>query len=194
MRIAVIASGEGTTLQAVLDAMRRRELPRLKIERVLSNKEGSGALRRARAEGIPAIFVDPFDDGIRLSREDYDRRLAEVVGDLDYICLMGYMRILSPIFVRAFEGRILNVHPALLPKFGGEGWYGDHVHRGVLQAGEVESGMSIHIVDELVDHGPILLQKSVPISPGETVESLKAKVGKVEKEGYVEVLKQLSEA
>ena len=110
----------------------------------------------------------------------------------DLICLIGYMRILSLKFIASFSGKIINVHPALLPKFGGKGMYGDRVHEEVLKSGESESGMTIHYVTQEVDVGEIILQKKCTIARNETIGSLKAKVQALEKERYVEVLEKLS--
>ena len=180
-RIAVLASTNGTDLGAIIDEMKAGKMPGIELVRVISNKENSGALDKARNFGVEAKFVED------------DADLIEAVGDVDLVCLVGYMKILKPDFVRAFDGRIINVHPALLPKYGGKGWYGMKVHEQVLADGEKETGMTIHFVDEGVDSGEILLQKSVVVNQGDTAEVLKAKVQELEKEGYPEAIRLLAE-
>ena len=138
--------------------------------------------------------------------EGYDKELIKMIYELealeseavgkeihtDLICLIGYMKILTPEFIKEFEGRIVNVHPSLLPKHGGMGMFGDRVHQAVLDAGEKQTGMTIHSVTEVADEGEIISQKIVPVEPGDTVETLRQKVQAEEKIGYIEVLKSLS--
>jgi formyltetrahydrofolate-dependent phosphoribosylglycinamide formyltransferase len=112
---------------------------------------------------------------------------------VDLVCLIGYMRILTPVFVRKFPRRIINVHPALMPKFGGAGYYGSNVHEAVLKAGETETGCTFHFVDEGVDSGEIILQKKVEVIPSDTAETLKAKVQGLEKSWYPEVIRWFAE-
>ena len=200
--IIVLASGNGTDLGAIIEAKKEGILPQVEVLGVISNKN-LGALEKARNFGCPAVYVPVPESGnenVSASGRDetiknYDQKLlAEIkkLGSPDLICLIGYMRILSPEFIRAFPKKIINVHPALLPKFGGMGMYGDHVHEAVLASGEKESGMTIHYVTEDVDAGEIILQKKCEITENETVTSLKAKVQALEKEGYVEALEKLS--
>src|SRR5206468_3609049 len=124
-------------------------------------------------------------------RETYDRAVVEVLqkAKVDLVCLAGYMRILSPVFIQAFEHRILNIHPALLPAFGGEGMYGHHVHEAVLKAGVVRSGATVHWVTEGVDAGSILLQETVPVVPSDTPETLALRVLNAEHLLYPKALK-----
>lgn len=189
--IIVLASGNGTALGAIIEAIKSGALDGLNILGVISNRN-LGALEKARNFGTRAVYIPTKN----LSIYEYNDSLVKEIekleglsGDrVDLICLVGYMKILSTNFIRRF-GKIINVHPALLPKFGGRGMYGDHVYNAVLKSSEVETGMTIHYVDEGVDTGEILLQKKILIDKDDNVESLKKKVQELEKQGYVEVLK-----
>lgn len=190
-KIAVLASTNGTDLQAIIDAMNAGEMPGIELVCVASNKKNCGAITRARAQGYETVFVSPFGK----SREEYDRELADALRarDIDLVVLVGYMRILTPEFIRAFQGRIINVHPSLLPKFGGRNFFGRSVHEAVLAAGATETGMTIHHVTEEVDGGPIILQKKVAVAPDDTPETLKEKVQALEKEWYPKVIRQIAD-
>ncbi len=173
-KIAILASTNGTTFAGLLHAQAEGRLPDVEIAALVTDHADCGAAEKARAAGISVIVaVNPKNPD---------------VGDVDLICCMGYMRILSPEFVRKWEGRILNVHPSLLPKYGGAGWMGMKVHEAVIANGDAESGMTIHLVTEAVDGGPIVLQKRVAIGVGETPESLKNSVQKLEVEGYIDAI------
>lgn len=185
--LGVLASTNGTNLQAILDEIQTGKLPGVQIKVVISDQEKAGALEKAKKAGIKAIWVNPKSK----TSETFEKELIETLGEVDLVCLIGFMRILGPTFIQAFEGKILNVHPSLLPKFGGKGMYGDRVHQVVLEAGDKESGMTIHLVTPEVDAGPIVLQKKCAISPNETVESLKQKVQALEKEAYPEAIRIL---
>jgi phosphoribosylglycinamide formyltransferase-1 len=187
MKIVALASTNGTDLQAVLDEINLAKLPGVELTKVISNNADSGALSKAQAHGVPAIFLDPKGK----TRLKYDQALIEEIGEVDLICLIGYMRILSPVFVRHYAGKIINVHPSLLPKYGGKGWMGNKIHEAVLANGDKETGMTIHFVDESVDGGPILLQQSVEVSPIDTVDSLRVKVQELEKTSYPEAIRML---
>jgi phosphoribosylglycinamide formyltransferase-1 len=190
-RIAIFASGGGSNAQALLDAMQEPGYP---AEAVLlfSNKANALALERAKKAGIEAVHLDPKAYS---SREDYDRAIVEILqaAKIEIICFAGYMRIVTPVLTQAFEGRILNVHPALLPKFGGAGMYGHHVHEAVLAAKEGESGATVHLVSEGVDEGEILLQARVPVLPGDNAESLGKRVLEQEHRIYPQALRMLAE-
>lgn len=186
-KVGVLASTRGTDLEAIFDEIDAGLMPGVEISAVVSNVENCGALEKARSHGTPAIFVDPKGK----SKEEFDRELVAALGDVDLVCLIGYMKILTPVFVKAFKGKIINVHPALLPKYGGKGFYGQNVHEAVLANGEKESGMTIHFVTEDVDGGPILIQKTLEIEPGETAESLKNKVQMLEKKYYPEAIRMV---
>lgn len=190
MKIGVLASHEGTTLQAVLDACASGSLV-AQVALVISNNSGSGALRRAAAAGVPALHLSgaAHPDPAEL---DAAIRDALVAARVDVVFLAGYMKKLGPRVLEAFAGRLLNTHPALLPKFGGAGMYGMNVHRTVLAAGERESGPSLHLVDGDYDTGAVLSQRRVPVLPGDTPETLAARVQECERELVVDVLRELA--
>ena len=174
MKIAVFASGEGTNLQALIDACADGRV-RGSVALVVSNKEDSGALRRARRAGIEALFAPA---AAYPTPEEYSAHLALECKkrDIGLICLAGFLMKLKAPLLKAFSGRILNVHPSLLPAFGGQGMYGRKVHEGALAAGVKVSGATVHVVDEEYDHGPIVLQATVPVLAGDTPETLAARV------------------
>ncbi len=189
-KIAVLASTAGTDLQAIIDEMKAGQMPGIELSVVISNKKDAYALERAKAQGFKAVFVDPADR----SREEFDQEMAKILEaeDIDLIVLVGYMRILSIPFIRKFQNRIINVHPALIPKFCGKSFFGSNVHKAVLASGDKETGMTIHYVDEGVDTGEIILQKTCPVDPTDTPETLKEKVQALEKKWYPEVIRQLA--
>lgn len=189
-KIAVLASTNGTDLQAIIDEMKAGKMPGISLTAVLSNKQDCGALEKARANDIPAIFIDPADK----TREEFDMEIAKTLEEkqIDLIVLVGYMRILSPYFVHKFENRIINVHPSLIPKYSGKNFFNKGVHEAVLKAGEKETGMTIHYIDETVDTGKIICQKRCAVSPSDTPETLKEKVQALEKKYYPEVIRQLA--
>jgi phosphoribosylglycinamide formyltransferase 1 len=194
-KLGILASGNGTDLDAIYQEMDAGRLPDVEITAVLSDREGAPVLEKARARGLRAEWVNPkLPDGTAQAREDYDRELAERLGAVDLVCLIGYMRILTPVFIGVYHPRnIINVHPSLLPNYGGHGWYGMKVHEAVLANGDTESGMTLHYVDFGVDSGPMVLQKKVPVLPGDTPETLKARVQEAEKEGYPEAIRLIYE-
>jgi len=186
LRIGVLASHAGTTLQSVIDAVESGRLAaRLAI--VISNNSGSGALSRARRAGIPAVHLS---SATHQRPELLDAAVHDALVDAgaDVVFLLGYMKQLGPRVLDTFRGRVLNTHPALLPKFGGLGMYGDRVHAAVLQAGDTQSGVSIHQVDPEYDSGAVVRQRTVPVLPGDSVETLKARVQAAEKTLVVETL------
>ncbi len=190
LRIGVLASGEGTTLQAILDACASGEIP-ARVVVVISNNGGSGALRRARAAQAAAVHLSgkthpapgALDAAIAAS-------LAEHA--VDVVMLAGYMKKLEPVTLERFRGRILNTHPALLPKFGGHGMYGMLVHEAVVRAGETESGPSLHLVDAEYDTGRVLAQAKVPVLVDDTPAALAARVQERERRLVIEVLGQVA--
>lgn len=188
LRIAVLASGEGMTLQALLDAIGAGRLD-AEIVAVASNNADAGALRRARAAGIPAIHLsvarhaDP--DGLDLA---LTRALQAEAPDV--VVTAGYMKRLGPLVMATFQRRMINVHPSLLPKYGGQGMYDRHVHAAVLAAGEHESGASVHFVEGDYDTGPVIAQAHVPVLPTDTVDSLAQRVKIRERELLIQVLQQ----
>ncbi|MFC1810110.1 phosphoribosylglycinamide formyltransferase [Patescibacteria group bacterium] len=190
-RIAVLASTNGTDLQAIIDEMKAGKMEGIELSVVVGNRKSAYALERAREQGFEAVFIDPKEK----SREEFDKETAVILKEkgVDLICLIGYMRILSPWFVREFEGRIINVHPAIdMKKYAGPGAMNLDVHKAVIENHETESGCTIHYVTEGVDEGPIIAQADVVVSPDETPESLKDKVQAQEKLLYPEVIRRFA--
>ena len=174
-KIAVLVSGGGTNLQALIDAQGRGEIPHGEIVLVISNKEGAYALERAANAGIPAVVITKAACGDQESFED--ALLAQLAAcEIDLIVLAGFMSILSKRFTDAYEKRILNVHPSLIPSFCGEGFYGLRVHRAALDYGVKVTGATVHFVNEIPDGGEIILQKAVAIEEGDTPEILQRRV------------------
>ena len=174
-RIAVLVSGGGTNLQALIDAQGRGEIPHGEIALVISNKEGAYALERAANAGIPAVVITKAACGDQESFEE--ALLAQLAAcEIDLIVLAGFMSILSKRFTDAYEKRILNVHPSLIPSFCGEGFYGLRVHRAALDYGVKVTGATVHFVNEIPDGGEIILQKAVAIEEGDTPEILQRRV------------------
>ena len=188
--IGILASHEGTTCQAVLDACKADLLP-AKIGIVISNNMDSGALRRAQSAGIQIAHLS---GQTHQNPESLDVAICTSLQahKIDIVLLAGYMKKLGPKTLGAFRNRILNTHPALLPKFGGKGMYGLHVHQAVLAAGDVVTGVSIHLVDEEYDTGPIIAQCSVSVHSGDTPETLAARVQQQERRFVVEVLTEIA--
>jgi phosphoribosylglycinamide formyltransferase-1 len=186
MIIAVLASGEGTTLQAVLDACARGRLP-ARVGVVISNNRTAGALRRAHAAGVPARHLSAATAG---GEALADQALRDTLREFasQWVLLAGYMKRLGPLTLAAFAGRIMNTHPALLPEFGGQGMYGMHVHRAVLAAGRKVSGATVHWVDADYDTGSVIRQVRVPVESGDIAEVLAARVQAAERELVIEVL------
>ena len=186
MIIAVLASGEGTTLQAVLDACAQGRLP-ARVGVVISNNRGAGALRRARAAAVPARHLSAATAGGEAPLDQVLRDTLLGFGT-QWVLLAGYMKRLGPLTLAAFAGRIMNTHPALLPEFGGQGMYGMNVHRAVLAAGRKVSGATVHWVDAAYDTGTVIRQVRVPVEPGDIAESLAARVQAAERGLVIEVL------
>jgi phosphoribosylglycinamide formyltransferase-1 len=192
LHLAVLGSGRGSNFQAILSAIDGGRLPSTRVSLVISNNSDAGILALARSAGIPALHVsqkqfpteEAFTDALLL---ELQRHGAEL------IVLAGYMKRVPSRIVREYRGRILNIHPALLPKFGGQGMYGHHVHEAVIAARETESGATVHVVDEEYDRGPIVLQRTVPVSPDETPETLAAKVLDVEHALYPDAIRQYAD-
>lgn len=182
LRVGVLVSGAGTVLQALIDACRRGDVP-AEIVVVISNVPGAYALERARAAGIRAVTVDHRDFSSRAAFEAVLRKTLEEAG-AGLVCLAGFLRILTPSFVDAFAGRIMNIHPALLPAFGGKGMYGDRVHEAVLASGARVSGCTVHFVTRDADAGPIIVQAPVAVEDGDTPATLSARVRREELRAY----------
>jgi phosphoribosylglycinamide formyltransferase-1 len=182
-KIGVLISGRGSNLQALIDARQRGELGG-EIAVVVSNVETAAGLERAREAGIPTVVKDHRG----LKREAYDEEIVHVLREhgVELVCLAGFMRLLSPAFVRAFPGRILNVHPALLPAFPGL-----DAQRQALEHGVKVTGATVHLVDEGLDSGAIVAQEAVPVHPGDTVESLAARILEAEHRLYPRAVRLL---
>jgi len=186
LALAVLASGRGSNLQAILDACARPEFP-ARVVVVVSDRERAPALERARAAGVEALWLNPKDFG---DREAYDTALVHELDTrgVGLVCQAGWMRILSPVYVRAFNGRAMNIHPSLLPAFPGL-----HPHRQALEHGVKVSGATVHFTDEGVDTGPIIVQAAVPVEPGDTEDTLAARVLTVEHRIYPEAIRLFAE-
>lgn len=177
-RVAVLASGGGTNLQALLDRFNAAESPVARVALVVGSRAGIGALERAAAAGVPAAALD-----VRaLGAEAYTAALlAELERHrIELVVLAGFLQLVPRVVVERYRGRMLNVHPALLPGFGGAGMYGMRVHRAVIASGARVSGATVHLVDEEYDSGAIVAQWPVPVLPGDTAETLAARVLAVE--------------
>jgi phosphoribosylglycinamide formyltransferase-1 len=188
LKIGFLASGNGTSARAIVAAIRAGDLaaePRLMV----SNNKNAAALAFAAEEGVPALCIPTQADPAGA-----DARLAEAMGahGVELIVLSGYLRQLGPETLARYAGRILNIHPGPLPAFGGHGMYGRRVHEAVIAAGVAASEITIHVVDEEYDHGPVLFRQAIPLAPGETAESLEAKLTAREPAVFVEVLQRLA--
>lgn len=176
-RIAVLASGGGSNFQALVDRFQRADLPGREIVGVIASREGAGVLERARRAGVASAVSPAASTSAEMAT--FLRRTLDGWRS-DIVVLAGYMKLVPEALVRAYWGRILNIHPALLPSFGGRGMYGARVHRAVIEAGVRITGATVHFVDEAYDRGPILCQWPVPVLAGDTPESVAARVLTVE--------------
>jgi phosphoribosylglycinamide formyltransferase-1 len=190
LHLGFLASHGGSNMQAIIDACKAGRLDARPCV-VISNNSEAMALQRAKNEGIPSYHISAVRHPGPLEDEEILRVLRQ--HGVDTVILAGYMKMLGPATLRAYRGRILNIHPALLPKFGGKGMYGKRVHEAVLAAGERVTGVSIHIVDEHYDTGPIIAQCHVPVLPGDTVDSLAERVLKHEHVLYAETLQKIAD-
>ena len=166
VKVAVLVSGGGTNLQALIDKEKSGELAESKIVRVIASKDTAYALQRAADAGI--------ESSVAKTQEEVLRQLEECGAEL--VVLAGYMSVLAPEVIEKFRNRIINIHPSLIPKYCGKGFYGMRVHRAVIEAGEKESGATVHFVDEGVDTVKIILQETVPVMEGDSPEDLAARV------------------
>lgn len=190
IRIAVLASGEGTTLQSILDSIRQQRLLAT-IGLVISNNRNSGALVRAASAGLPWAHLS----GVTHPDPDQSDRAicaALIEHRIDAVVLAGYMKKIGPRTLDRFSGRILNTHPSLLPRHGGKGMYGRRVHEAVLASSDVETGVSVHLVDGEYDTGPVIAQTRLPVPTDATVESLEREVQQLERQFLCETLQQIS--
>ena len=174
LALGVLASHGGTNLQAIIDSCRSGAID-AKVRVVISNNSRSLALERARSATIPASHLS---GSTHPDPDDLDEAIADTLRrhGVQVVALAGYMKMLGPRTLVAYRNRILNVHPALLPKFGGHGMYGERVHAAVLASGDSVSGVTVHLVDEKYDHGPVVAQAEVPVLPGDTPDTLAARV------------------
>ncbi len=189
IRFGFLASGRGSNMQTIIDACKDGQLQAKPII-VISNNADSGALESARKENIVACHLSST------THPDSTLLDAAIAGALkshhvDLVILAGYMRMIGPKVLDAFGGKIINIHPALLPKYGGKGMYGMKVHEAVIAAGEPETGVTIHVVNAEYDRGPILAQRVVPIKPDDTPETLATRVLETEHEIYVDTLRKV---
>ena len=184
IRLGVLGSTNGTDLQAILDAVSAGELD-ADVAVVISNRTGAYILERAEINNVSAFFISHKGK----KREEFDGEITAVLKEhrVDLVLLIGFMRILSPEFCRVWQDRILNVHPSLLPKYAGG--MDINVHEEVLKNKDTETGCTIHFVNEVVDAGPILIQKKCNVDPDDTVDSLKTKVQTLEGEAFIEAIK-----
>ena len=181
VRVAVLVSGGGTNLQALLDTLHESSIAR--VARVISNRPDAGALARARRAGVPTTVLRDAND---------PAELQAALGDAELVVLAGYLKRVHADVVARFRGRMINIHPALLPDFGGPGMYGRRVHEAVLASGATESGATVHLVDEEFDRGKIIAQEKVPVETGDTPETLAARVLEAEHRLLPEVVLNLA--
>lgn len=192
LNIAVFGSGRGSNFLSVLTAIQQGRVPGARVCCVISNNSGAGILDIAAANALPALHLSQkqFPD-----EEAFAEAMLSVLREhgANFIALAGYMKRIPSSVVAAYRGRIVNIHPALLPRFGGAGMYGRRVHEAVIASGETVSGATVHYVDEEYDSGAILLQRTVPVVSGDTPESLAARVLAVEHEIYPEAIRLIAE-
>ncbi|MBK5246072.1 MAG: phosphoribosylglycinamide formyltransferase [Peptostreptococcaceae bacterium] len=179
LRISVMVSGSGSNLQAVIDSIDNGQIKDAEIVQVISSNSEAFALERAKKHGIKGVVIG------KQEFPDEEERNVELIKALkkentNLVILAGYMNILKPELVKEFKGRIINIHPSLIPKYCGEGFYGGKVHEAVINAGEKESGATVHYVDEGIDSGEVIIQEKLFVEPGDNPESLAARVLKIE--------------
>lgn len=190
LKLGILASHGGTNAQAIMDNARAGTI-NAEVAVVVSNNASAQVLERAKKAGVPGEVVN----AVRYPGEgEEDRALVGVLRryGVELVVLAGYMKKLGPAMLAAFRNRIVNVHPALLPKHGGTGKYGIHVHESVIASGDTESGVTVHLVDEQYDHGRILGQTRLPVVPGDTPETLQQRVLEVEHEFYSEIIAKIA--
>ncbi|MBD3272183.1 MAG: phosphoribosylglycinamide formyltransferase [Elusimicrobia bacterium] len=192
VRIGVLVSGSGSNLQAIMDGIADGRIPNARITVVVSSKADAFALERARNAGIDGIFVNPKE---YTDDRAYTEKILTILESyaVDLICLAGFLRKIDRLMIERYRGRIMNIHPALLPRFGGKGMYGHFVHEAVIESGDRESGPTVHFVDEHYDHGPVILQKKIPVLDTDTPETLARRVLAEEHRIYVEAVKLFCE-
>lgn len=188
LRLGFLASGNGSSAEAIVDAIGAGELD-AEARLLVSNKKDCAAFAWAAEKGVPCLCIPTVADPVGA-----DARLADALAGagVELIVLSGYLRRLGPQTLGRFAGRILNIHPGPLPRFGGEGMYGARVHQAVISAGVPESAIVVHGVDEIYDHGPELARRSVPVLPDDTAASLEARVKALEPGFFVETLRRVA--
>ena len=189
LHLGFLASHGGSNMQAIIDACKQGRLDATPCV-VISNNSESMALQRARKASIPGYHIS----AVTHPGAEEDVEILRVLRQhgVDTVILAGYMKPIGPRTLAAYRGRILNIHPALLPKFGGRGMYGKRVHEAVLNAGEMSTGVTVHVVDDLYDHGRVLAQCEVPVRDGDTADSLAERVLQEEHRLYSETLRRIA--
>lgn len=192
LKIAVMGSGKGSNFNSIMQNIRKGGIPDAQVILVISNNSNAGILEIARSYGVPAKHLSRKLFG---SEEQFVDGLIEVLNEhgANFIVLAGYMKRLPPRIIAAYRNRIINIHPALLPRHGGPGMYGMHVHESVIASGDTVSGATVHLVDEEYDHGQVVLQQNIPVAQDETPQSLAAKVLMLEHEIYPEAIRMFAE-
>ena len=191
LSLAVFASGSGSNFQAILDAIQHDGLP-ARVALCVSNRPEAGVLKKAESSGVATAVLNPAQ--FRTEAEYCEKLLRTLEENgVNFIALAGYLRIIPSAIVRAFHGRMLNIHPALLPAFGGKGMYGRRIHEAVIESGAHWTGVTVHLVDETYDTGPIVLQKPVPVEPDDTADDLAARVLRTEHLLYPRALRLFAE-
>ena len=190
LKIGFLASHNGSSMRAIVAAIAERRLDG-EARLAISNNRESPALAFAREHGIPALHISRTRAG---GDFESDRAIVDALEQhgVDLVVLSGYMRKLGPETLSRYRGRILNIHPGPLPKFGGQGMYGAHVHEAVIASGEPVSGITIHLVDEQYDQGPVIARRDVPVEQGDTAETLAARIQALEPAFFVETLQQIA--
>lgn len=182
--IAIFASGAGSNARQIIQHFKHHT--QIRVSLIVCNKPGAGVITIAEQEGIPLLLIN---------REEFFHGDAYVPflqkNHINYIILAGFLWKIPPALIEAFSGKIVNIHPALLPRYGGKGMYGQHVHEAVLASGDRESGISIHYVDELYDHGQLIFQARCPVEPGDSPQSLAEKIHHLEHHHYPRVIEEL---
>ena len=191
LKFAVLISGGGTNLQALIDAVESGHIP-AQITLVVSDRENAYGLERAKKHNIPTLVLKRRDYESAASR---DQALAQALKKqgVDFVMLAGYLSILTEIVVEKYEKRIINIHPALIPNYAGKGYYGDKIHTEVLQNKERETGVTLHFVDTGVDSGPIIIQERIPVFEDDTLDSLKSRIHTLEHRLIVDTAKKYCE-
>lgn len=191
LQLGVLASGRGSNFEAILKHIETGSLL-ADVRALVSNRKSAGALEIAERRNIPSLALSQKDFS---SNEEFDQKILDFFqkNEVDFVVLAGYLRLLTPVLIRFYKNRILNIHPALLPSFGGKGMFGHHVHEAVLDYGCKVSGVTVHLVDESYDSGPIVLQRCVPVENDDTPDTLAARVLKQEHQIFSEALQLFAE-